>query len=258
MGDKGVSTGYLYANSSEGTFTSSAWQTKDWTSDASGWITATLENIVVGADGQLTVGATVSSDNTTGAPWGDFDEFTLVLVEAADSHEHTYGEPVWTWNEDGTVSASFSCKDDDDTQIIPATVTSETTDATCTKDGQTVYTATVTFGETTYTDTKTVSIPTTGHTWGVWEVTMVPTASKAGEETRACSVCGETETREIAALGGDTDNDGTGPSDSTGTGSATGPETGDSSNLVLYITLMAVSLCAAASIVVLNRKKHVR
>lgn len=258
MGDKGVSTGYLYANSSEGTFTSSAWQTKDWTSDASGWITATLENIVVGADGQLTVGATVSSDNTTGAPWGDFDEFTLVLVEAADSHEHTYGEPVWTWNEDGTVSASFSCKDDDDTQIIPATVTSETTDATCTKDGQTVCTATVTFGETTYTDTKTVSIPTTGHTWGVWEVTMVPTASKAGEETRACSVCGETETREIAALGGDTDNDGTGPSDSTGTGSATGPETGDSSNLVLYITLMAVSLCAAASIVVLNRKKHVR
>ncbi|MBQ8622021.1 MAG: glycosyl hydrolase 53 family protein [Oscillospiraceae bacterium] len=183
MGDKGVSTGYLYATSSEGTFTSSAWQTKDWTSDASGWITVTLENIVVRADGKLTVGATVSSDNTTGAPWGDFDEFSLVLVEAAVSHEHT---------------------------------------------------------------------------WGDWEVTKAPTATEAGEETRTCPVCGETETREIAALGEDPDIDHTDPSDSTDTGSTTSPGTGDGFNLVLCIALMAVSLCAAASIVVINRKKYVR
>ena len=38
------------------------------------------------------------------------------------------------------------------------------------------------------------------HKWGEWEVTAEPTIYKAGEETRTCTTCGETETRAVAAL----------------------------------------------------------
>ena len=44
-------------------------------------------------------------------------------------------------------------------------------------------------------------VPALGHTWGAWIVTTPATCDDAGVETRTCSVCGETETREIAALG---------------------------------------------------------
>ena len=39
------------------------------------------------------------------------------------------------------------------------------------------------------------------HQWGEWVITTEPTCTEAGEETRTCSVCGATETREMAALG---------------------------------------------------------
>ena len=38
---------------------------------------------------------------------------------------------------------------------------------------------------------------TVEHNWGDWEVTKEPTFTEKGEETRTCSGCGETETREI-------------------------------------------------------------
>lgn len=82
MGDKRQSTGYLYANSASGEYITDGWQTKDWGTTDSYWITVTLENIEVGADGRLTVGAAVSSDNV--AAWGDFDEFTLVKTSGSE------------------------------------------------------------------------------------------------------------------------------------------------------------------------------
>lgn len=45
------------------------------------------------------------------------------------------------------------------------------------------------------------SVPALGHSWGAWSVTTPATCDDAGVETRTCSVCGETETRGIAALG---------------------------------------------------------
>lgn len=39
------------------------------------------------------------------------------------------------------------------------------------------------------------------HDWSEWTVTKAPTCTEAGLETRTCYVCGETETREIAATG---------------------------------------------------------
>ena len=40
-----------------------------------------------------------------------------------------------------------------------------------------------------------------GHNWGGWEVSKAATCTAAGEESRSCSRCGQTETRAAAALG---------------------------------------------------------
>ena len=108
-------------------------------------------------------------------------------------HEHTYGDPVWTWTEDNTATATFTCSDCDDEQIVNATVTSNTTEPTCTTDGQTIYTATVTFGGESYTDAKTVPLPATGHDYGA------PVWAWAADNSTAtakftCSVCGDVQT----------------------------------------------------------------
>ncbi|MBQ7604484.1 MAG: InlB B-repeat-containing protein [Clostridia bacterium] len=44
-------------------------------------------------------------------------------------------------------------------------------------------------------------IPAKGHSFGDWSVTKEPTCTEAGEKTRVCSECGETETETIAASG---------------------------------------------------------
>lgn len=46
-----------------------------------------------------------------------------------------------------------------------------------------------------------VEAPECEHQWGEWVETKAPTCTEVGEETRTCSVCGETETREVAAAG---------------------------------------------------------
>ena len=83
---------------------------------------------------------------------------------------HQWGEPAWTWDEDGkTATATFTCKNDNShTDIVTAAVTSTVkTDPTCTENGVTEYTATVEHDGTTYTATKNVAdIPATGHDWG--------------------------------------------------------------------------------------------
>lgn len=81
---------------------------------------------------------------------------------------HTYRKPTYEWSEDNkTCTATFKCEKDDDTQTLDCTVTSKTTDATCTEDGKTVYTATVTGPDKVeYTSTKEVAISKTGHTYG--------------------------------------------------------------------------------------------
>ena len=87
---------------------------------------------------------------------------------------HSYGEPVWSWSEDGkTCKVTFTCEKDENHKETPeVTVTSaEKTPGTCTEAGVTTYTATVEFNGKTYTDTKDLTdIPATGHSYGepVW------------------------------------------------------------------------------------------
>lgn len=79
------------------------------------------------------------------------------------SSGHSYGEPVFQWSEDHSAcTASVTCSECGDSKAYECEVTSETTEATATTDGATVYTATVTIGETAYSDTFTVTIPATG------------------------------------------------------------------------------------------------
>ena len=81
---------------------------------------------------------------------------------------HKYGTPVFTWSDDySTAEATFTCENDKThVETVKAAVTSKTTDATCTKVGKIVYTATVEFEGKTYTDSKKVEIPAIGHKYG--------------------------------------------------------------------------------------------
>ena len=108
-------------------------------------------------------------DGKAGVEW----EMPTTTVTITVEEHHNYGEPTWTWNDDFTASAVFTCTDDDGhTQTVPATVTDEvTTEPTCDKEGLRTYTAKVTFEGKEYTDTKTETLPATGHTYGapVWK-----------------------------------------------------------------------------------------
>ena len=44
------------------------------------------------------------------------------------------------------------------------------------------------------------TIPATGHSWGQWTLTKPATSETEGEETRACTVCAQTETRPVDKL----------------------------------------------------------
>ena len=116
---------------------------------------------------------------------------TSVTITVEESHN--YGEPTWSWNNDFTASAVFTCTDDDGhTQTVPATVTDEvTTEPTCDKEGLRTYTAKVTFEGKEYTDTKTEPIPAKGHT--LTAVAEVPaTCETAGTSAHwRCDVCGK-------------------------------------------------------------------
>ncbi len=144
------------------------------------------------ADATCTTGGTVTYTATATFEDETYTDTKTTTVEALG---HSYGEPTFTWSEDySTCTATFACARCDDEQTVSCNVTSATTDATCTEAGATVYTATATFNEQTYTDTKTVEIPALGHTY-----TAAPTFNWADdystcEAVFTCATCGETET----------------------------------------------------------------
>ena len=128
-------------------------------------------------------------DGKAGVEW----EIPTTSVTITVEEHHNYGEPTWSWNNDFTASAVFTCTDDDGhTQTVPATVTDEvTTEPTCDKEGLRTYTAKVTFEGKDYTDTKTEPIPAKGHT--LTAVEAVPaTCETAGTSAHwKCEVCGK-------------------------------------------------------------------
>ena len=154
-----------------------------------------------------------------------------------DATGHSYGEPVWNWSEDGkTCTVTFTCANDETHKESPkVTVTSKIkTPATCTENGVTTYTATVEFNGETYTAKKDVAdIPAIGHSY----------------EDGKCSVCGAADPNYKPT---ESDN---GNSDSSATGETTSPETGDNSNVMLWIAVMLAAGTALTGTVLYSRKR---
>ena len=185
---------------------------------------------------------------------------------------HSFGE--WTvttpatCTADGVETHSCACGETE-TRAIPATGHSfgewtVTTPATCTVDGTETRTCSA-CGET-----ETRTIPATGHTFGDWTVTTPATCTADGVETRSCA-CGETETRAIPATGhvdadndgkcdvcqtvltpvnpGDPDNPTPDNPDKPTPDTPDKPATGDSSAMVLWVSVMSITVLAGAALI---------
>ena len=186
---------------------------------------------------------------------------------------HTFGD--WTvtthatCTADGVETRACACGESE-TRAIPATGHTfgdwtVTTPATCTADG--VETRSCACGES-----ETRAIPATGHTFGDWTVTTPATCTADGVETRSCA-CGESETRAIPATGHvDADHDGkcdvcqavitpVNPGDpdhptpdNPDKPTPDKPATGDSSAMVLWVSVMSITALAGAAL--LRSKKR--
>lgn len=98
--------------------------------------------------------------------------------------------PEFTWTGYAAATAKFECKRADcgHYEEVNAVITSQTTEATCGVDGETVYTATATFNDAPYTDTKTQILTATGeHDYP--QVSVYDTDDK--KFYQICSVCGD-------------------------------------------------------------------
>ena len=164
--------------------------------------TVSASGVVTGvAPGTSTITVTAAGDSNYNSA------STELVITVAEVHTHTYGDPAFNWSEDHSdCTATFTCTECGSTQTVDCEVTSATTPATCTESGSTTYTASVSFDGETYTDTESVTIPATGHSWDNGTVTTAATCTEAGVKTYTCTACGETKTESIPATGHSWDN----------------------------------------------------
>ena len=114
-----------------------------------------------------------------------------VKVSGGEALGHIYPKPSFIWQNSNTVCVAIA----DCSRCANATfrencdVTQETTAATCTEAGKTVFTAKITVSGTEYTNTKTTTIAATGHT-PVTDAYKAPTCSETGlTEGSHCGIC---------------------------------------------------------------------
>ena len=150
--------------------------------------------------------ATCGEDGYTGSIYCKDCEQKIGNGAVIEKAVHTYGDPTFSWSEDGkTCTVTFTCKNDaSHTDTQKATVTSEVkTASTCSVKGTTTYTATYTDKDKiyssegkTYTDTKDVAdIPAdeTKHVESDIVYTgdgdKAPTCTEAGIGHTECTKC---------------------------------------------------------------------
>ncbi len=124
--------------------------------------------------------ATCTEDGTKTATCDRCGEAPSTLPDADSKLGHDYSVS-WTWDGFTSATATFTCaRDESHVVILDATgddiVSVLTREATCKTPGLRTYTASVTLGETVYTNDKTEVIDTLPHTW----------------ENNSCTVCGLT------------------------------------------------------------------
>lgn len=74
----------------------------------------------------------------------------------SDGHTHVYQEPKWDWKKYESAKATLTCQDCGEEFILKASIKKEVTEPTCTKDGETVYKASVEKDGITFKDKKVV------------------------------------------------------------------------------------------------------
>ena len=110
-------------------------------------------------------------------------------VSVSPVFDHEWEEPAYEWAEDNsTVTARRICKDDESIveEETVGTVSEVITAATCTEDGEAVFTSQAFENEAFTVQEKTAAIPASGHKWGSWTVTKKATVSAKGEKQRVC------------------------------------------------------------------------
>ena len=110
------------------------------------------------------------------------------------AHLHSYEMGAWSWSSDNkSATLTFVCSQNSEhTEIVPATVSIDTVEATCKQEGSITYTAMVTFEETQYTDSKEVTLEKLNHTADTI-LPIAPTCTTEGwTGGNVCSVCGDT------------------------------------------------------------------
>ncbi len=100
------------------------------------------------------------------------------------------------------------------------------------------------------------------HTYGDWKVTKEATETEAGSRERGCAVCEYVQTEAIPATETGEPTDSTDPTDSSDSqgqqdpsGDTSSPQTGDSSNMMLWISLMLASCGGVLEMLLYRRKK---
>ena len=136
--------------------------------------------------------ATCTTDGSTeftGTASMDGKTYTYSKTETVAALGHDF-DMKWTWEGTTAATVSYTCQNDKThTGTATATVTTATTNPTCTADGKTVHTASVTIDGVAYTDAKTETIAATGHTYDVENATWSWSGTRSATVTVKCSVC---------------------------------------------------------------------
>ena len=188
--------------------------------------------------------------------------YTDTKTETLPAAGHVWGQPVWQWT-GFAAQAVFACaRDAGHTRTLTAAVTSQvTTEPGCESTGVRTYTATVTLEGRTYTDTKTETLPATGHDTELVGAKPATCTQDGYTGDEVCKTCGETVTKgEVVKATGHHYKDGKctdcGEKDPNYQPAQPGVKTGDASSVTLWVMLLTVSALLAAAVVVLPRRKH--
>ena len=140
---------------------------------------------------EVTTEATCTEDGVTTYTCTTCGDTYTETIDAT-GHAYDYTSITWTWTDDySSATATVTCANDSShTLTADATVTSETTDATCEEAGSITYTATITDDESnSYTDTQTVTIEALGHSLTKTDQVDATCTEDGTEAYWTCSTC---------------------------------------------------------------------
>ena len=226
-----------------------------------------------------------SSNITYYSDSNEFDDFVVYIFPSdAEPHTHIYSEE-WSSDENNHWHAC-ECGAKADTAAHTYGEWSVTKEATETETGSRERTCTV----CDYMQTETIPViehehsyseewssdennhwhacecgakaDTAAHTYGEWSVTKEAIETETGSKERTCTVCAYVQTEAIPAAGTGEPTDSTDPTDSSDSqgqqdpsGDTGSPQTGDSSNMMLWISLMLASCGGVLGMLLYRRKK---